>query len=351
MSAERFSKDSPGVTFVKVSDQSPVPVKVFGFWERSWDSKETATTSTVTEQPKIKYAATASAPVNLQNLPDKFPQHWKLKLDTELCAVKYSHKTKVNYLYYIRLLCKILQKPPEEIQQGDIKQFLAFLEKEMDYSAASMNLALSAIKFFYQRVLQKDIIKEQHRPRQDRRLPIVLSKTEIKKILAAERNLKHRLLMILVYASGLRVSEVVNLKKENIDITRKAIIITAGKGRKDRYTILPEAVIKDLTEYYRKYNITDWIFPGAKPDEHLNIRSAQHIFKDALKAAKINKTASTHCLRHSFATHLLESGTDIRYIQDLLGHSSLRTTERYTHVARKKALSIPSPFDHMDEGE
>jgi site-specific recombinase XerD len=127
------------------------------------------------------------------------------------------------------------------------------------------------------------------------------------------------------------------------------LIIKSGKGRKDRYTIMSDMVINALEDYYSRYDVTGWLFSGAEPGKHLVMRSAQHIFEHALKEAKIEKTASIHSLRHSFATHLLESGTDIRYIQELLGHSSIRTTERYTHVARWKALAITSPLDTIGE--
>ena len=212
-----------------------------------------------------------------------------------------------------------------------------------------MNQALSAIKFFFTRVLPKDIIEEQHRPRQPRRLPVVLSKEEIKKMFMLETNCKHRLLLMMVYASGLRVSEVVSLTRKDVDISRQIINIKDGKGDKDRCSLMSETVIKALAEYYPRYEVTDWLFSGADPGKHLSIRSAQHIFEHALKKAKIGKAATIHSLRHSFATHLLEGGTDIRYIQKLLGHSSIVTTERYTHVARRKALSIRSPLDNLNK--
>jgi site-specific recombinase XerD len=212
-----------------------------------------------------------------------------------------------------------------------------------------MNQALSAIKFFYTRVLPKDIIEEQHRPRQARRLPVVLSKEEIKKMFLLETNCKHRLLLMMVYASGMRVSEVVSLKCKDIDTDRQTINIKDGKGDKDRYSLMSETVVKALDEYYPQYEVTDWLFNGADPGKHLSVRSAQHIFEHALKRAKIQKDATIHSLRYSFATHLLEGGTDIRYIQELLGHASIVTTERYTHVARHKALSIRSPLDNLNK--
>jgi site-specific recombinase XerD len=340
ISADRFGGSSLGVPFVLVENQAPVPVRIFGFLGRPWEQAAVDNHSEVHHPAPVPSA-----------LPDKFPKHWETKLEIELRARKYSQRTIEIYIYYNRLLCQVMQKPPEKIQTEDIKQFLAVTEKDMGYSASSMNLAISAIKFFYKRVLIKDIVREQHRPHQDKRLPRVLSKADIKKMLIAEKNLKHRLLLMIVYASGLRVGEAVRLKRQDIDSARKLIIIRSGKGRKDRYTIMSDKVINTLTEYYSRYNITNWLFEGTDPNKHLAIRSAQHIFEHALKEAKIVTTASIHCLRHSFATHLLEDGTDIRYIQELLGHESLRTTERYTHVARRKMLAITSPLDTLDEGE
>jgi site-specific recombinase XerD len=245
-----------------------------------------------------------------------------------------------------------MQKTPEQMNSADIKNYLAYLDGTRDLAASSMNLAISALKFFYRNVIKRDIIDEQHRPRQDKKLPGVLSRTEVKHLLDNELNPKHRLLLMLVYSSGLRVSEVVALKKNHIDFSRKTILISSGKGRKDRYTLLSDRAADFLEEYCSMYKISTWIFPGQNPAQHLSIRTAQTVFENALNKAQITKSASIHSLRHTFATHLLESGTDIRYIQDLLGHSSLRTTERYTHVARRSVLRIQSPLDKLnDDGD
>jgi len=349
---ERFT----GVPMVLIKDKTHVP-KVYGFTDRNWgqtsfyNKPKTEFTVTAARCP-VTVPAPAHIPVSVPLPPsesDKFPKKWEKKLETEMRAAKYSRQTRKSYAYYNRFLCHNRQKLPEEIQADDIKEFLAVVEKERDYSAATLNLALSAIKFFYSRVLPKDIIKEQHRPRQDKRLPIVLSKDEIKKMFMNENNFKHRLLLMMVYASGLRAGEVVRLKRQDIDISRKVINIRSGKGRKDRCTLVSETVINALEDYYSRYNITDWLFSGAGQNKHLVTRSAQQIFGRALKRAKIDKDATLHSLRHSFATHLLEGGTDIRYIQELLGHASLITTERYTHVARRKKLSIISPLDTIDK--
>ena len=201
-SIERLYRAGPGVPFVMVSEKSPVPMRAFGFFDRPWE--ETAFyTKPKTERPLTVAERPVAVPVPLPPIEsDKFPKDWEIKLETELRAAKYSRQTRNHYLYFNRFLCHNLQKFPEEIQAYDIKQFLAAVEKGRDYSAASLNLALSAIKFFYTRVLPKDIIKEQHRPRQAKRLPVVLSKGEIKKMFMAETNYKHRLLLMMVYASG-----------------------------------------------------------------------------------------------------------------------------------------------------
>jgi site-specific recombinase XerD len=210
-----------------------------------------------------------------------------------------------------------------------------------------MNLAISAIKFFYGNILKKDIVHERGRPREDKHLPIVLSKDEVVKILDITKNEKHRLLLTMVYSSGLRVSEVVALKREHIDFPRGVIYVKLGKGRKDRVTMLSKKAASQIEEYCKHNNIEKWLFPGQPSNRPISIRTAQHIFENAVKKAGIIKEASIHDFRHSFATHLLESGTDIRYIQDLLGHSNIRTTERYTHVAKRSVLSIQSPLDTM----
>jgi site-specific recombinase XerD len=342
-----------GVPMVLINNKTPVP-KVYGFMERNWGQ------ANFYNKPKVEFPVTAAkchvtvpVPISVPLPPsesDKFPKQWEIKLEIEMRAAKYSKKTMKSYSYYNRFLCHNRQKLPEEMQTNDIKEFLAAVEKERDYSAATINIALSAIKFFYSRVLPRDILTEQHRPRQDKRLPVVLSKEEIKKMFLTEPNYKHRLLLMMVYASGLRAGEVVKIRKNDVDKKRKTIRIL-GKGRKYRYTLVSDTVINALEEYYTRYKITNWLFNGVEREKHLVIRSAQQIFGRALKRANIEKDATLHSLRHSFATHLLEGGTDIRYIQELLGHASLLTTERYTHVARRKTLSIKSPLDTIDEEE
>jgi site-specific recombinase XerD len=280
--------------------------------------------------------------------PDFFSPPWQEKLRTELHARKYSPRTIASYVHYNRAFCRTLQKSPESVTGEDITSYLAYLDKQRDLSSASMNLAISALKFFYHETLKKNIVGEQHRPRHDKRLPAVLSGSEISRLLDTEKNPKHRLLLMLTYSSGLRVSEVVALRKEHIDTSRKTLLIHSGKGRRDRYTLLSDRAAKFAEEYCALYAIEGWLFPGISPQRHLSIRSAQNIFDKALHAAGIPKAISIHSLRHTFATHLLENGTDIKYIQELLGHASLKTTQRYTHIARRSLLRIKSPLDALN---
>jgi site-specific recombinase XerD len=277
-------------------------------------------------------------------LPELFSPSWQEKLETELRSRKYSITTIKSYLYYNRVFCRNIQKKPEDVRTEDVKGYLAHLDKMLDLSSSSMNLAISALKFFYTNILKKDVAQEQSRPRQDKRLPVVFSGAEINQILNIEKNPKHRLLLMLAYSSGLRVSEVVALKKADIDFARKTILIRAGKGRKDRYTLLSDRAARFIADYCSLHRINNWLFPG-QSSTHLSIRSAQSIFEKAIQKAGISKTVSIHSLRHTFATHLLENGTDIKYIQSLLGHVSLRTTQRYTHIARRHVLKIQSPLD------
>jgi site-specific recombinase XerD len=260
-------------------------------------------------------------------------------------ARKYSLRTMRSYIHYNRDFCRVIRKVPDAVTEDDIKRYLAYLDKELDLSTSAMNLAISALKFFYAGILGKPVTGNLRRPRHDKRLPCVLSKAEINLMLDTEKNPKHRLLLMMAYSSGLRVSEVVALRKENIDFSRKTILVCAGKGRKDRYTLLSDRAAQFAREYCNLYAIESWLFPGQDHTGHLSIRSAQAIFEKALRNASIDKPVSIHSLRHTFATHLLENGIDIRYIRDLLGHSSLRTTERYAHVAHRGILGIRSPLD------
>ncbi len=261
------------------------------------------------------------------------------------------HDVKV-YLQHMTDFVRHFGRSPSEIGKNEIVQYLLYLTEDKKVSVAYRNQAVSALKFFYARVLKRPVvIEELPRPKKEFRLPAVLSKEEVSRLFAAVRNRKHLAILMLVYSSGLRVSEVVRLKPEDIDVERRLIRVRGAKGRKDRYTVLSEVALDVVRDYYMSWKPEHFLFPGSRKGSHLSTRSVQSVVSEARKRAGIQKQFSTHALRHSFATHLLESGTDLRYIQELLGHKSARTTQIYTHVTRKDIARIVSPLDRMMEGE
>ncbi len=222
------------------------------------------------------------------------------------------------------------------------------LLNQQQNSHSYVNQSLSAIKFLYKHVFNKnEPLCELPRPKKENKLPSVLNKEEVLKIFNQVKNYKHKAILYLVYSSGLRVGEVVRLKVEDIDTERMMIHVKQGKGRNDRYTLLSEVALKALRKYAAIDKPETWLFPGRKEGSFLTERSVQKIFSNACEKAKICKNVSVHALRHSFATHLLEGGTDLRYIQELLGHKSSKTTEIYTHVSNKSLSKIQSPLDRL----
>ncbi|MFP3091450.1 tyrosine-type recombinase/integrase [Treponema sp. TIM-1] len=350
VSEETLDRVLDGMIRVKIGKDPDKPAVVQGFLEAPWANLGFNRASPLPGGKSVRENSLNDRRclIRAMTLPERFTKDWIDKLETELHARKYSPQTIGSYVHYNKAFCRVVQKGPKEILSEDIREYLAYLDKTQDLSASSVNLAISALKFFYTQVLKRDFAWDQYsRPRHDKRLPSVLSGTEINLMLNSEKNPKHRLLLMLAYSSGLRVSEVVALKKSSIDLNRKLIFVYSGKGRKDRYTLLSERAAKFLEDYCALYDIDGWLFPGLPSDRHLSIRSAQNIFSKALEKAHIQKQLSIHSLRHTFATHLLENGTDIKYIQELLGHASVRTTERYTHVARRHVLKIQSPLDTL----
>lgn len=205
---------------------------------------------------------------------------------------------------------------------------------------------INALRFLYVELYKMPFaIQDIPRPQKEKKLPNVLSQEEVLKILSHVDNLKHKTLLMLIYSAGLRVGESVRLRVTDIDGERKMIHLRGTKGNKERYTLLSDAALNALRIYYKEYMPKVYLFEGQGKREHLSERSIQHVFERAVKAAGIRKTISLHGLRHSFATHLLESGVDLRYIQTLLGHNSSKTTEIYTHVSKKSLGKIVNPLD------
>jgi site-specific recombinase XerD len=222
-------------------------------------------------------------------------------LRKELVSRKYSYKTIKGYLYYNKDFINYARKNPSEIKDEDIKDYLVYLSETKGAATSTLNQAINALKFYYGTVLKKKFIYEVRRPRKDTKLPVVLSKEEVSKILTSVDNLKHRAILMLVYSAGLRVGEVVRLKTEDIDSNRKLIHIKGAKGRKDRYTLLSEKALEILNQYRRKYRPEGWLFGGAKEGRYLSARTADKIFTNACDKAGIKKDVSLHVLRHSFA--------------------------------------------------
>lgn len=235
------------------------------------------------------------------------------------------------------------------IDESSVKEYLLSMIEEDKLTNSYVNQAISALKFLVQKVFKvAGLFNDIPRQKKIRRLPNVLSQEEVARIIEVINNKKHKAIMTLVYSAGLRVSEVVKLKVSDLDFERELLRIDQGKGRKDRYTLFARKAMVLVKEYIEDGKPDYWLFPGANKDRHLSARSVQKVFKRACSKAGIKKDVSVHTLRHSFATHLLENGTDIRYIQELLGHKSTQTTEIYTHVTRKDVRRIVSPLDQME---
>lgn len=273
------------------------------------------------------------------------------KVRDELQLRNYSHKTIKTYLSCLRTFVNYFKpKHPRKISNEEIKKYLLFLIEGKKWQASTINQMFNALRFLYVELYKTPFIIESiPRPKKDKKLPDILSQEDILKIFTQVDNLKHRTLLMLIYSAGLRVGESVRLKISDIDSTRKMIHIRGAKGKKDRYTLLSDNVLNILRDYYKKYKPKDYLFEGQGDRKHISERSIQAVFHRAVLAVGIKKAISVHGLRHSFATHLLESGIDLRYIQELLGHSSSKTTEIYTHVSKKSLGKILNPLDQALE--
>lgn len=239
-------------------------------------------------------------------------------------------------------------KAIKDINNQDVVAFYNDYILEKKLSISFQNQVVNSIKLYFKIIKETSInIDKIYRPKREKLLPNVLSKEEVKKILNAHSNIKHKAMLCLIYSCGLRRSELLNLKPKDIDSKRNLVIIRQAKGRKDRIAPLSPAILDILRDYYKAYKPGEWLFEGKYPSTAYDERSLGLVLKQALAKSKINKAVTLHWLRHSYATHLLESGTDLRYIQEILGHKSSRTTEIYTHVSTKSLQKVKSPFDDL----
>ena len=257
----------------------------------------------------------------------------------------YSARTSKAYVGHIRRFLEHCGREPAEATPDDVHAYMLDAV-DAKKSRAYINQLVSALRLFALRVLgHSKLIENVPRPRRERKLPGILRRDEVHAILAATRNPKHRLMLVLAYGSGLRVSEVVALRARDIDLHLRVLHVRGGKGRKDRASLIPEAAIEPLRALVERRRPGEWLFPGADDTKHLNTRTLQKVMKNVVRAAGIERDVTLHTLRHSFATHLLESGTDLRHIQELLGHQHLTTTALYTHVSTESLRRIRSPLD------
>lgn len=269
-------------------------------------------------------------------------------IEAELTLGGYSPATCKSYRNHLLRYRRYLQREPGATGEEDIRRYLLHMLNEQRVSRAHHNQAVSALKFYYQRVLRQPLVVALlPRPRREHKLPIVLSRSEVMRLFAALDNLKHQALLMLAYSAGLRVSEVVRLKVGDIDVDRGLLRVHRAKGYKDRYTPLSRVALEVVRAYWKIDKPTSWLFPGAHQDGHLNQRSVQKVLERARGKASLQKHFTMHTLRHSFATHLLEDGTDLRYVQEMLGHSRPETTMIYTHVTQKDVRRIRSPLDNI----
>jgi len=264
------------------------------------------------------------------------------RIEKEFVLGNYSLKTRKAYLFYIKDYINFCNKFKFKNKKQAIEEYIINKHK-LNLAPQTINLALNAVKFLYLKVFKDKEKIDIKCVKRNKKLPIVLAKKEIEKIISVTKNKKYKLLISLTYACGLRVSEVINLKVKDLNIEELCIYIRKSKGNKDRMSILSKKTIAELKNIIAFKDNNDYIFESNRGGK-LCSRSAQNMFKKALKLAKINKPASFHSLRHSFATHLLESGTSIRYIQKLLGHNNIRTTQTYTEVSNPTLKNIKSPL-------
>ena len=267
------------------------------------------------------------------------------QLETELRLRRKSGKTIKNYIFFNKKFLEFVNKPASTITVEDVKAYLASLDK---LSTATLSLAIASLRFFYEKLLKKDIFKEIETPKKEKKLPNILTKQEVQQLIESADNKKSKLIISMLYSSGIRVSELVNLNRNDINLMEKVGWVRGGKGKKDRMFIISDRISPQIQDFIDNKKEYQYIF---SKDKVLTPRNIQKIVKNASRRAGFNKKITPHTLRHSFATHLLEAGTDIRYIQELLGHSKLSTTQIYTHVSTEELKKIRSPLDTLQDNK
>ncbi|GAB5520714.1 MAG: site-specific integrase [Rhodothermales bacterium] len=274
-----------------------------------------------------------------------------LRLVETLMLQRYSPRTIQSYRsFFIRFLLDHPHQVPETLTDTDIKQYLVRQIRQRHWSESTQNGCINALKFYYEKVLGHPRTVYHFRPRKPKKLPAVLSQAEVAALLNAVSNLKHRCILMLIYSAGLRLSELLRLRVQDVLRAQGKLFVKSAKGKKDRYTVLAPKMDALLARYQDQYQPSYWLFEGQTGGMY-SARSVQAILRRAVTRSGVNPFATVHTLRHSFATHLLENGMDLRYIQALLGHSSSKTTEIYTHITEQARNRFRSPLDHLNDLE
>jgi integrase/recombinase XerD len=266
----------------------------------------------------------------------------------EMAVRGFSPRTQKAYLMWMQRLVKHARVTADQVTENQFRAFVAHLA-DRNLSSSTINQAISALGFFFRHVLPREWKVDIHYQRAPQRLPVVLSVEEVRRILDATGSLRERAALELAYSAGLRLGEVLHLRVSDIDSSRMIIRVDQGKGKKDRNVMLAASLLETLRAYWKQERPRGWLFPGQDDQHPLNPTIFQRAFVVARQAARIGKRVTFHTLRHSFATHLMESGASVRTIQALLGHRSLNTTERYTHVAGNYLRETRSPLDRLRE--
>ena len=269
------------------------------------------------------------------------------QMSEDLVLKAYSPHTQRAYLRCARHFAKHYMRSPEEMGAQEVRDFLLHLVRDRKASPATLDMYVNALKFLYNITLKRpDAVEGISHPKRPKTLPVILSPEEVLRIFAAIRSVKHKAIIATAYAAGLRISEVCGLRLADIDSQRKRIHVRSGKGKKDRYVMLGESLLDLLRQYYQKARPQgEYLFPGYNPQRPICTTAVSQVLRKVVRQTALTKKVSMHTLRHCFATHLLEAGTDIRILQVLLGHSSIRTTLRYTHITDRLVQKLVSPLD------
>ena len=255
-------------------------------------------------------------------------------------------KTQGKYLREVINLAKYFGKSPADLNKEELKDYLVHMLEDRNLQAGTYKNYVAGIKFLYRTTLKRgDIVEDIRYPKGPKKLPVVFDLSEVEALFSATENIKHKALLMIMYSSGLRISEAACLRVTDIDSKRMMVYVQLGKGGKDRYTILSQRALECLREYWRQYRPKEWLFEGYNENTHLTVSAIRQVFLKAVKKAGIAKPVTPHTLRHSFATHLIEAGTSLHHVQLLLGHRSPTTTTVYLHVSQLALSRVTSPID------